>query len=352
MNNMNRSNKQRKYPVSGRQKRRRRNYLRGVIFGLLTGIALSTIVFLVSMQFINANSNPITQVFAGDDVAVWAENDQNYAEALPGWLGELPEGSPDIGIDTAYTYETLSPIAPGQEIYAVFSFYIAENAQAYLDFHAENPGMNPETVVWKVNAFLHLPFYSHILVNYDPNPLLVNPSHRLPYGFVPAILVPVYENNPNLLATPETTEAFRQMRTSINRAGMDIAVTSAYRTAERQRILFDRQTGDGFVARPYHSEHQTGRALDLWGPGRSGLLDGEGGPPSREGLWIAENAHNYGFIVRYTVYNTHITSFIPEPWHITYVTTDIAQHIHQSGILSLEEFVARYPEIRMNISSF
>ena len=144
-----------------------------------------------------------------------------------------------------------------------------------------------------------------------------------------------------LLATPETVEAFQHMRLSSQRDGLDIAVASAYRPATRQADLFDRQGGvDGVVARPYHSEHQTGRALDLWGP--SGLLDGDG-HTSPTGIWVRENAHNYGFIVRYTEENTHITGFINEPWHITYVGFDIAQHIVNNQLSSLEEFVARYP---------
>ena len=280
------------------------------------------------------------------------EPDEN--ETIPAWWELLDADDADETADNGNpnsqgnpnTTTTVNPptqnILPGQEAFAVFPFYIVENAQAYTEFQAANPHFSAETVVWKVNAFLHLPFYEHIITNYDPNPLLVNPSHRLPYGFTPAYLVQVYEGNPDLLATPETAEAFRLMRQSAQAAGLDLAVVSAYRTAARQEVLFDRQGRvDGAVARPYHSEHQTGRALDLWGPG--GLLDSGGGPPSPTGIWVRENAHNYGFIVRYTEENRHITSFINEPWHITYVSRGIAQYIVNNGLSSLEEFVARYP---------
>jgi len=236
---------------------------------------------------------------------------------------------------------------PEENVFSSVSFFVAENAQAYADFSAENPNLDIETVVWKVNAFLHLPFYSHIVTNYDPNPLLVNPSHRLPAGFAPAELVSVYSGNPDLLATPETAAAFASLRAAANNAGLDLAVVSAYRSAERQQVLFDRQSGDGVVARPYQSEHQTGRALDLWGPGPSGLLDAEGGPLSAVGLWVAENAHYHGFIVRYTEENTHITGFIPEPWHITYVGRAISESMTRQGILSLEEYVARNPGVQI-----
>jgi D-alanyl-D-alanine carboxypeptidase len=119
-----------------------------------------------------------------------------------------------------------------------------------------------------------------------------------------------------------------------------LSITSAFRTAERQRQLFSRNGyRDGAIARPYHSEHQTGRALDLWGPG--GLLDARG--PSPTGLWVADNAHYYGFIIRYRAETTHITGYIHEPWHITYVGTAISMYMFENNILSLEEFVGRNP---------
>jgi len=267
---------------------------------------------------------------------------ENNEEVVPVWGQVTDNAVEENEAGETDTNTNLANISPGQEAFSVFPFYIAENAQAYTEFQMQNPQMSAETVVWKVNAFLHLPHYSYIIINYDVNPLLVNPVFRLPYGFTPAVLLPVYAGNMELLATPATIDAFQRMRLSAQGNGLDLAVVSAYRPATRQAYLFDRQGRvDGVVARPYHSEHQTGRALDLWGPG--GLLDGGGGPPSPTGIWVRENAHNYGFIVRYTEENTHITGFIHEPWHITYVSYEIAQHIINNNLSSLEEFVARYP---------
>jgi len=235
--------------------------------------------------------------------------------------------------------------SPPQTPFSAFSFYIPENAHLYAYFQYSNPTLTAETVVWKVNAHLHLPFYYDIRTNYNPNPLLVNPFYRLPQGFSPYPLVPVNNSNCFLRATPETVAAFRALRTTARQNGFDLSVTSAFRTAARQAALFSaRNYVDGVVARPYHSEHQTGRALDLWGPG--GLLDARG--PSPTGTWVAANAHYYGFIIRYRAETTHITGFIYEPWHITYVGIDISMYMHDNTILSLEEFVARYPEATLN----
>jgi len=224
--------------------------------------------------------------------------------------------------------------------FSVVSFYLPSNSALYDYFHYNRPYLEKDDVVWKVNAHLHLPFYAYICTNHDPNPLLVNPFYRLPYGFTPHQLVPVNNADCNLRGTPEAVAAFRLLRESAAQDGFALTVTSAFRTAAHQHRLWERRNfSDGVVARPYHSEHQTGRALDLWGP--HGLLDSRGATPT--GIWVAENAHHYGFIIRYRADTTHITSYIHEPWHITYVGVAISMHMYENGILSLEEFVGRNP---------
>jgi len=247
-------------------------------------------------------------------------------------------------------YENI--IAPAQPIllaldappipaeYSALPFYINENSTLYAAFWQERPDLDIETIVWMVNASIHVPFYSQISVNYQTNPLFITPAYRLPDGFFPVGLVPVNNDECHLRATPEAVAAFKSLRTAAREAGFDLAVTSAYRSASRQSTLWENGgQRDGRVARPYHSEHQTGRALDLWGPG--GLLDSSG--PTPTGQWVADNLHEYGFILRYRAETTHITGYIYEPWHITYVSTGISMYMHENNILSLEEFVGRNP---------
>ena len=252
---------------------------------------------------------------------------------------ELPPGSSPGPSPGPLTFsEHIYPNSP----FNAFSFYIPENAELYEYYFYRYPHLTKETVVWMINAHQHLPFHSCIRINCDPNPLLVNPFYRLPPGFRPNVLVPVNNANCNLRATPEAVAAFHLLRESAREHGFNLSVTSAFRTAEHQhRLWANRNFTDGVVARPYHSEHQTGRALDLAGP--NGLLDSRG--PTPTGIWVAENAHRYGFIIRYRADTTHITSFIHEPWHLTYVGVDISMHMYENNILSLEEFVGRNPGV-------
>jgi len=236
-----------------------------------------------------------------------------------------------------------TPRTPTQIIDESFSFlpfYINENVFLYAEFQQKRPDLDAETIIWMVNASVHVPFYSQISVNYQPNPLFITPASRLPDNFSPSALVPVNNENCFLRATPEAVEAFRELRAASREAGFDLSVQSAYRTAARQNELW--QNGgrrDGRVARSFHSEHQTGRALDLWGPG--GLLDATGQSPT--GKWVSENLHNFGYIIRYRAETTHITGYIYEPWHITFVGREISMYMHENNILSLEEFVGKNP---------
>jgi len=260
-----------------------------------------------------------------------------------------PYGNEKIAQEEIATPVTELPyyIAPNiPRKYTALLFFLIENAELYENFAAERPDLCMETIIWKVNVSVHVPHYSLIHVNEHPNPLLVSPVFRLPYGFVPRELVPVNNDNCQLLGLPEAVEAFRTMRATATQSGLTLMVVSAYRTAQRQRQNWEnRNRRDYIVARPYHSEHQTGRAFDLGGQGVNGLLDQGLATPSPTGQWVAENAHLYGFIVRYLAETRHITGVIHEPWHITYVGTDISMYMYENGILSLEEFVGRNPSV-------
>jgi D-alanyl-D-alanine carboxypeptidase len=232
-------------------------------------------------------------------------------------------------------------LPPGDNIFLLYHYYIEDNLPYYLSYREAHPLLSAAEVTWKVNAGLHrVPFEDAAVINY-PNPLLVNPFHRLPENFIPPDLAEIDEHG--RLATPQTIDAFRRMREGAQRAGFDIAVQSAYRTIARQRELYEQAVEANSVARPMFSEHHTGRALDLWGP--DGLMDLNG--PTDVGRWVKENAHEYGFIIRYTYENQHITGYIYEPWHITFVGETIARAMHENNYGSLEEYVAKHPGARL-----
>jgi D-alanyl-D-alanine carboxypeptidase len=54
--------------------------------------------------------------------------------------------------------------------------------------------------------------------------------------------------------------------------------------------------------------------------------------------WLQQNAHRYGFILRYPADKTEITGYSYEPWHYRFVGAAAATEIHEHG-LTLEEYL-------------
>lgn len=125
-------------------------------------------------------------------------------------------------------------------------------------------------------------------------------------------------------------------------AGVDLHVGSGYRSYDTQSALFSRysqQYGEAaasrFSARPGHSEHQSGLAVDLVGADGRCWVD-ECFKNTTAGVWLAKHAHEYGFILRYPEGKEDITGLIYESWHFRYVGRELAGALRQSG-LTLDE---------------
>ncbi len=121
-----------------------------------------------------------------------------------------------------------------------------------------------------------------------------------------------------------------------------LVAISGYRSYKRQSTLYNqyiRQYGikytDTVSAQPGKSEHQTGLAMDVSAKSVGYSLSTRFGT-TKEGIWLAQNAHNYGFIIRYPKGKEKITGYSYEPWHIRYVGQELAQLIYTQG-LTLEE---------------
>jgi len=155
--------------------------------------------------------------------------------------------------------------------------------------------------------------------------LIANKKYSLPSNYNPGI----------------NQEAYNQLlKLSSDAAdiGYSIPLISGFRSYSDQKIIYynyvsiygQAQT-DTFSARPGTSEHQTGLAFDV------GKIDDNYGD-TKEGIWLAENAHKYGFIIRYPKEKQHITGYKYEPWHIRYLGVDLATKVYNSG-LTLEEYL-------------
>ncbi|GGF16214.1 D-alanyl-D-alanine carboxypeptidase [Halobacillus andaensis] len=185
--------------------------------------------------------------------------------------------------------------------------------------------------------------------------VVVNKSRKLPEGYEPEELVkpdvrfPFEEDLPKKYMQPEAAAALEELFAAANEEGMRLYATSGYRSYETQEQIYEsnvaekgQEEADKFSARPGTSEHQTGLAMDVTTAEMEFKLQ-QSFIDTKEGKWLADHAHEYGFVVRYLEGTSDITGYEYEPWHLRYVGKDLSTDIHESGG-TLEEFFGFHPE--------
>lgn len=145
-------------------------------------------------------------------------------------------------------------------------------------------------------------------------------------------------------------EYARMMIEAAEADGIDLCVVSAYRSTEKQQENLEsyilRLINEGHneaeaeklalmeIAEPGKSEHNAGLALDIltydwWETHDDVTADFEN---TDEFLWLQENAHKYGFIMRYPKEWENTTGYTYEPWHYRFVGIYYAKQINESGL--------------------
>ncbi len=162
-------------------------------------------------------------------------------------------------------------------------------------------------------------------ITYIDGILIANKTYALPSTYNPGV-------------DPVANEALQQMFAAAKAEGLDLFVRSGFRSYQTQKSLYEsyvkrdgQAAADRYSARPGHSEHQTGLAFDI-----NKANSSFAGSP--EAIWLAENCHKYGFIIRYPEGKEAITGYIYEPWHVRYLGVETATAVYNSG-LCLEEYL-------------
>ncbi len=167
-----------------------------------------------------------------------------------------------------------------------------------------------------------------------------------PTGFVPPDLVVAqvpYVSNPYMRPDAATAIAAMFAAAAAEGAGA-MQIQNAYRSYDTQVRVYGgwvsrvgQATADAQSARPGHSEHQTGFGVDITSlPERCSIQECFG--QLSQGIWLADNAYRFGFILRYPAGMTAVTGFIYEPWHFRYVGTELSSEMRERGVTTLEEF--------------
>lgn len=178
---------------------------------------------------------------------------------------------------------------------------------------------------------------------------IVSKTHPLPEGYEPSDLV-----TPNVQLNTSKSEEENKISSRVSPSleklflaakadDLSFFLASGYRSAQLQATYYNnyvRTSGqaeaDRYSARPGTSEHQTGLALDVASTDRVHYLEQAFGS-DKGGVWLAQHAYEYGFIIRYPEGKESITGYLYEPWHLRFVGKDLAKELHKNN-QTMEEF--------------
>ncbi|OGO88516.1 MAG: hypothetical protein A2Y15_01795 [Clostridiales bacterium GWF2_36_10] len=184
--------------------------------------------------------------------------------------------------------------------------------------------------------------------------LLVNKTHSLPSDYVPENLVDAINTRSDRAAEKMIETAEKALQAFLLEGAeygvTNVTVTSAYRSYFKQETIFNGYVNENlhkyatreeceeyvntFSARPGESEHQTGLACDMHNLSGASVAFAD----TIEAKWLAQNAHRFGFILRYPEDKVDITGYQFEPWHFRFVGRTAATEMYQKG-LCLEEYL-------------
>jgi D-alanyl-D-alanine carboxypeptidase len=217
---------------------------------------------------------------------------------------------------------------PDREAF-VFDFWRWVLSEAGIPAHMAN---NIITSVLESPAFI-----MELLVVLQHDPLtfhLVDKQNALPSDFFFFFLVPLTAGDSfritrnDLSLRPGTAAALEEMAAAAAADGVILTLASSYRSFARQSEIFawnvhtfGLEEAQRFSARPGHSEHQLGMAVDFY-PINASFVH------TAAWAWLENNASRFGWSLSYPDGFEHVTGYIFEPWHFRYVGRDLTAFIN------------------------
>jgi D-alanyl-D-alanine carboxypeptidase len=191
---------------------------------------------------------------------------------------------------------------------------------------------------------------------------IISKEYGISKEYAPDDLVPLEDHLPYSVTVGYPNEVREiilqplvEMINDMLEEGLQPWILSGYRSYAAQAISWDKwnrlypETAAIVSAQPGHSEHQLGTVIDFGSPELRGIV----GQPdvefhtyfykTSEGLWLAENAHTYGFTMSFTKESFETTGFYYEPWHFRYVGKEMAQLLRDQNLTLTEYKLANEP---------
>ena len=303
--------------MSSNQSRRKRSWKNRkleLLIYIICGIAVVAIIIGTGTLFSRWGEDPITASSSSEDFPL-----SEVASAV----GVLPESS-DTASDDTSSASASSPSASSPSSSASASSQPSETSESSHNWTREE--LAQDLGQWYLQ--------------------LVNHENLLSKDFTPPSTQSV-SNGQKM--DSRIYEAYEEMKSAAAQEGLNLWVLSGYRTYAKQADLFSRRVTRAqtenpeftrqqaeeeavkYVMRAGTSEHQLGLAIDF-NDVETRFAD------TKEGKWLRENAHKYGFILRYDKDKVNITKVSYEPWHYRYVGVKHATKMKELD-MCLEEYI-------------
>lgn len=229
--------------------------------------------------------------------------------------------------------------------YLSVSYFNIENIDRYDSYKEKHADYTLKQIIVYTEIGLDREFYTNIVEinNYDDELVLVNKYYKLPDNYSASGLknLTLDYSNQKQKVKESIIDNIESMFDDAKKAGYKLKVISGYRTQSTQNTLFNNSKKNNglthallYSAKPGHSEHQTGYAIDI-NTVQDSFVN------TKEYAWLKENSYKYGFIERYPKGKEFITGYGFEPWHYRYVGLDVAAKIYVEDI-TLEEYYVEY----------
>ena len=214
----------------------------------------------------------------------------------------------------------------------------------YIAYKNKNKTLSNKKVITHVNIGIDQPPYKNSIETTYLNKIyiLVNKYNHLSEQYIPKDLELVSNeySTGNVQLVKEAKNQFEIMSSTAKKENLNVIAFSGYRDYTYQKNLYNtylqkdsQEKVDTYSARAGYSEHQTGLSVDIY----NGIDDYNNFEETKEFKWLKDNAHKYGFILRYPKNKELETQYQYESWHYRYVGIDIATYIKKHNI-SFDEY--------------
>ena len=229
-------------------------------------------------------------------------------------------------------------------------YFLEKNLKDYLKYSKENKKSFTD-VVAIINVGSNNEWYTNTKkTDLEKNELmLTNKFYSLDNSYNSDNMVSVskqYSYGENQMVTSETFDAFLNMFNAAKAEDLTLIINSSYRSYEDQDKIYNdykkargEEYANKIAAKAGFSEHQTGMAIDIQTYGSSASTFEE----FDEFKWLKDNAHKYGFIMRYPKDKEYLTGYEYESWHYRYVGIEAATYIYENNI-TFDEYYAFFVE--------